>query len=85
MPRRHDALVSAKIALIGADRSLDALVVMPADDDDPRLGLLQAQLLRREVEARFPDARGVVRVGLDCAPNAVDSAPAEGVVSGRWR
>jgi hypothetical protein len=74
--RRHDALVSAKIALIGVDRSLDALVAMAADDDDPRLGLLQAQLrrLRREVEARFPDARGVVRAGLDGPPEAGDSA-----------
>jgi hypothetical protein len=38
-----------------------------ADDDDPRLELLGAHLRRlaREVEGRFPEARGVVREGLD--------------------
>jgi hypothetical protein len=55
------------VALIGMDRSLDALVSIAAEDDDPRLDLLQAHLrrLRREVEARFPDARRIVRPGLD--------------------
>lgn len=65
--RRRDALISAKIALIGIDRSLDALAAMAADDDDARLALLQGQLRRvkRELEGRFPEARGVVREGLD--------------------
>jgi hypothetical protein len=65
--RTADALISAKIALIGIDRSLDALAAMAIDDDDARLELLRGQLRRgrREVEARFPEARGVVREGLD--------------------
>ena len=64
--RKHDALISAKVALIGIDRSLDALAAM-AVDDDARLELLGAQLRRvkRELESRFPEARGVVREGLD--------------------
>jgi hypothetical protein len=53
--RQDDALISAKVALIGMDRSLDALAVIAAEDDDARLELLQGQLrrLRREVEGRF--------------------------------
>ena len=64
---RSDALVSAKVALIGIDRSLSALTDLAAADDDARLELLSGHLrrLRREVEGRFPDARGVVREGLD--------------------
>ena len=62
-----DARISAKVALIGIDRSLDALEAMAADEDDPRFELLQMQLrrLRRELEGRFPDARGCIRPGLD--------------------
>jgi hypothetical protein len=65
--RKDDQQVSAKVALIGIDRSLDALVSMAADDQDARLELLLAQLRRvkREAEARFPQARGFVREGLD--------------------
>jgi hypothetical protein len=65
--RKDDALKSAKVALIGMDRSLDALSALAAEDDDPRLELLRSQLqrLRREVEGRFPDARAYVRPGLD--------------------
>lgn len=65
--QRTDSLVSAKVALIGIDRSLDALAAMAADDDDARLELMRAQLsrVRRELEGRFPEARGVVREGLD--------------------
>ena len=68
--RHNDALVSAKVALIGMDRSLDALAAMAVEDDDPRLESLQAQLrrLRREVDARFPSARAFVRAGLDASP-----------------
>jgi hypothetical protein len=71
--RRDDARISAKIALVGMDRSLDALAVVAAEDDDARVELLQAQLrrLRREVEGRFPDARSFVRIGLDFPPSAV--------------
>jgi hypothetical protein len=65
--RRTDAVCSAKVALIGIDRSLEALSSMAAEEDDARLELLQAQLrrVRREAEARFPEARGFVREGLD--------------------
>jgi hypothetical protein len=64
---RADALASAKVALIGIDRSLDALTVLSVGDDDPRMELLCGHLrrMRREVEGRYPDARGVVREGLD--------------------
>jgi hypothetical protein len=65
--RSVDAPISAKIALIGIDRSLDALATMALEDDDARLELLRGQLRRalKEVEARFPGARAVVREGLD--------------------
>lgn len=65
--KKADALISAKVALIGIDRSLDALTAMAAEDEDARLDLLQAHLrrLRREVDARFPAARSFVRPGLD--------------------
>jgi hypothetical protein len=65
--RTEDALGAAKLALVGIDRSLDALTAMAADDDDPRLTLMQAHLhrLTREVEERFPDARCFTRPGLD--------------------
>ena len=67
--RHDDALISAKVALLGIDRSLDAVSAMAVGDDDPRLGALHAQLrrLRREVEGRFPSARGFVRPGLDAS------------------
>jgi len=65
--RSDDEQISAKVALIGIDRSLDALASMAADDEDARLGLLLAQLRRvkREAEARFPLARRFHREGLD--------------------
>lgn len=74
---RHDALASAKVALIGMDRSIDALSVMPLDGDDPRLRTLQALLrrLRQDVERRFPDARMFVRPGLDPVPDAAHGEP----------
>ena len=65
--RHVDALRAAKVALLGIDRSLEALPALAADDDDPRLKFLQTHLsrLRNEVEARFPDARAFTREGLD--------------------
>ena len=65
--RDHDARAAAKVALIGIDRSLTAVETMRAEDDDPRLSLLQADLhrLRAAVETRFPDARSFARRGLD--------------------
>jgi hypothetical protein len=71
--RRDDARRSAKVALIGIDRSVDALTALMTEDEEPRLELLRAQLrrLRREVDSRFPDAKNIVRIGLDCpAPEA---------------
>ena len=64
---RDDAFTSAKVALIGIDRSLDALAALAAEEQDARLELLQAQLrrLRREVDGRFPEARAFARAGLD--------------------
>jgi hypothetical protein len=65
--RHDDALISAKIALTGIDRSLEALAVMATEDDDARLEMMQAHLrrMRREVDGRFPEARRFVRPGLD--------------------
>lgn len=64
---RWDADVSAKVALIAIDRSDEALQVMALDDDDVRIAHMRKHLsrLRREVEARFPAARTLVRPGLD--------------------
>jgi hypothetical protein len=64
---RRDADLAAKVALLGADRSDEALQVMALDDRDPRIEHLRAQLrrLRRELEARFPAARTLVRPGFD--------------------
>jgi len=65
--RNEDALGAAKLALVGIDRSLEALSGMASHDEDARLEFMQKQLrrLRREVEARFPDARVWVRPGID--------------------
>lgn len=67
---RWDADVSAKVALIGIDRSDEALQVMALDDGDPRLEHMRRHLarLKREVSARFPAARTLVRPGLDDVP-----------------
>ena len=64
---RNDALASAKVALIGMDRSLDALAALGREEEDARVEFLQAHLrrLRREVEGRFPEARTFLRTGLD--------------------
>ena len=68
---RIDALYAAKTALIGIDRSRAALSEMQVEDDDARLGEMQAQLRRlgRELEGRFPEARAILRPGLDPAAN----------------
>jgi hypothetical protein len=69
--RDEDTRATAKMALVGLDRSLAALTTLAAEDDDPRLELL-ASLLRRlktEVERRFPRARKYLRPGLD-APSS---------------
>jgi hypothetical protein len=64
---RLDANLTAKVALLGIDRSDEALQVMALDDGDGRIERLRRLLrhLRREIEGRFPDARATVRPGLD--------------------
>lgn len=64
---RWDADASAKVALIGVDRSDEALQVMALDDGDVRIPHMRKHLarLRRELEARFPAARALRRPGLD--------------------
>jgi hypothetical protein len=64
---RLDALFSAKTALIGIDRSRSALRQLQAEDEDVRLEEMQRQLgrLARELDARFPGAKSIVRPGLD--------------------
>jgi hypothetical protein len=63
----RDASLSAKVALLCADRSDEALSVLALDDEDPRVGHLRQHLRRmiRELEGRFPSARGTVRPGFD--------------------
>lgn len=75
--RDVDALRAAKIALIGIDRSLNALPALAGEDDDPRLQFMQRQLtrLRIEAERRFPEARAFVRAGLDSASTAKQEEP----------
>jgi hypothetical protein len=65
---RDDARASAKVALLGIDRSRAAIQEMQQEDEDVRLDEMGARLRRlgRELEARFPDARKFLRKGLDC-------------------
>jgi hypothetical protein len=64
---RADALGSAKVVLIGIDRSIAAWQTIAAEDPDARIGgfveLLEA--LRTGMELHFPDARDFVCPGLD--------------------
>jgi hypothetical protein len=64
---------SAKIALIGMDRSISAWAALRttlgADDADGILDLLaQLTVIRRETEKIFPQARAFVRPGFDLRP-----------------
>jgi len=64
-----DSDVSAKIALIGMDRSLaawgDVRNILPSTADSVARMLVHLVRLRRLVEEEFPDARGIVRPGFD--------------------
>ena len=62
-----DANLTAKVALLGIDRSDEALQVLALDDPDVRIGHLRRLLrqLRQDIEIRFPDARRTVRPGFD--------------------
>jgi hypothetical protein len=60
---------SAKVALIGIERSISAwgqmLKYIPEREDNILDMLVHLERLRRDVEASFPDARSFVRPGFD--------------------
>ena len=60
---------SAKVALIGIDRSIAAWSMLwkyfPDEEDSILAILVQLERLRREAERRFPNARAFVRPGFD--------------------
>jgi hypothetical protein len=66
---RGDASGSAKVALLGIDRSSAAFRELAERDADARIdGLLELlETLRTAIETRFPEARAFVRPGLDPA------------------
>ena len=70
-----DASGSAKVALIGMDRSITAwaeLLRQFPDEEDRLLSLLHdLSCLRREVERTFPGARSFVRPGFDTGERPV--------------
>lgn len=63
----RDASGSAKVALLGIDRSSAAFREVAQSDADARIdGLLELlETLRTAIEARFPEARTFIRPGLD--------------------
>ncbi len=73
---RGDSAGSAKVALIGIDRSLGAwseLLHQLPDEEDVILPLLaDLSRLRRDVEAAFPHARTFVRPGFDTGEAPAD-------------
>jgi hypothetical protein len=66
---RMDANGSAKVALVGIDRSISAWrslqMSLPAKTDAIKPMLIELKSMRRAVEARFPHARNFIRPGLD--------------------
>ena len=60
---------SAKVALIGIDRSLAAwagmLATLPEEEDNLYKILIHLEQLRRKTEAEFPNARSFIRPGFD--------------------
>jgi hypothetical protein len=79
-----DALGSAKVALIGIDRSLAAWQQVALEDEDARIAALieVLQALRTGIEIRFPGARRFVRPGLDDEPGGASSTSLGVNVSG---
>jgi hypothetical protein len=73
-PAQGDAAGSAKVALIGIDRSLggwsELLRQMPEEEDAILPLLAGLSRLRRDVEAAFPHARAFVRPGFDTGDGA---------------
>ena len=67
MPKDSDG--SAKVALVGIDRSISAWVAMrnhfPEMTDDVLNLLLPLDWLRKNIEEEFPEARNFVRPGFD--------------------
>jgi len=67
--RLRDADGSAKIALVGIDRSLAAWAALrphfPEQEDSILDFLLRLERIRRQVENLFPNARAFVRPGFD--------------------
>jgi hypothetical protein len=67
MPKDSDG--SAKVALIGMDRSLAAWFRLkshlPEREDEIREFLIRLERLRRATEREFPDARPFIRPGFD--------------------
>ena len=70
MPRDADG--SAKVSLIGIDRSIGAWRALwqhfPEEEDAILPILVHLERLRRTVEAAFPDARAFFRPGFDGMP-----------------
>jgi hypothetical protein len=62
-----DASGSAKVALLGIDRSIASFREVAKSDADARIdGLLELlETLRAAIETRFPEARAFIRPGLD--------------------
>jgi hypothetical protein len=68
-PDQKDSDGSAKVSLIGIDRSIAAwsrlLAAFPEQEDNLLAILVQLERLRRATERRFPDARAFRRPGFD--------------------
>ena len=66
---RTDSIGSAKVALLGIDRSLAAWAILreafPEHADEILDILVDLDRLRRAGEIRFPDARAFIRPGID--------------------
>jgi hypothetical protein len=67
-PLAEDANGGAKLVLVSVDRSRTALVSMRSPANGGKIDFLVAALddVERGIAERFPQARGFVRVGLDC-------------------
>jgi hypothetical protein len=65
--RAEDATGCAKLALVSIQRSRAALPSLIRDGNAAHIARLEAQLaaLEHGIDARFPQARGFVRIGLD--------------------
>lgn len=68
-PIQNDHNGSAKVALIGVDRSIAAwgglLNVFPEEEDDILPMLVILEQIRTQTEEEFPDARAFIRPGFD--------------------